>query len=229
MFTPYDWQEAIGHRAQFVESKLAFGTPVIAASFDVGVLMLTYRRQARKIFEVYDRIVVGAIGQQSDVEMIRISAIDFAHQEGYTHSEQDVTLQRLVNALSGPVKRAFADFSSPPVVASCLFAEVCKAPDGDSFAVLEYDGDFNISKGWAVVAPEANLTKAFAERLAELKTKGVKLEPGLRAMEKLWKEAIESASHQPGSEIFEELTLETAVLERNPKGENRFRHLGDLK
>ena len=67
MFTPYDWQEGIGNRASYIESRLAQGAPVLAKSLPDGILLFTYRRQAKKIYEVYDRIVYSGVGQQSDI------------------------------------------------------------------------------------------------------------------------------------------------------------------
>ena len=82
MFTPYDWQEGIGHRAQYIQAKLAQGAPVIAVSIPAGILVFTYRRQSRKVYEIYDRIIFAGIGQQSDVEAVRIAALEFASKEG---------------------------------------------------------------------------------------------------------------------------------------------------
>src|SRR3569832_1637489 len=76
VFTPYDWQEGIGNRAQYIEGKLAQGLPVLALSLAEGILLFTYRRQARKIYEIYDRLIFAGVGQQSDVEALRIAAVD---------------------------------------------------------------------------------------------------------------------------------------------------------
>ena len=67
MQTPYDWQEAIAHRAEFIEDRLSQGTPALAVSIDAGVLFYTYKRQARKLFEIYDHLAMAGIGQQSAV------------------------------------------------------------------------------------------------------------------------------------------------------------------
>src|SRR6476661_1608987 len=112
MLTPYDWQEGIGNRAQYIEGKLAQGSPVLALSRPEGILFFTYRRQTRKIYEIYDRLILAGIGQQSDVDAIRNAALEFASREGFQRSEEDVTIQRVVNALSAPLKRAFGDFGS---------------------------------------------------------------------------------------------------------------------
>jgi hypothetical protein len=62
VFTPYDWQEGIGNRAQYIEGKLAQGVPVLAVSLEEGILLFTFRRQARKIYEIYDRLLLRALG-----------------------------------------------------------------------------------------------------------------------------------------------------------------------
>src|SRR5271170_6150411 len=103
MFTPYDWQEGIGNRAQYIEGKLATGSPVLAVSLPEGILVYTYRRQARKVYEIYDKLIFAAVGQQSDVEAIRIAALEFASREGYNRSEEDVTIQRVATGMSAPL------------------------------------------------------------------------------------------------------------------------------
>jgi len=61
MITPYDWQEGIGNRAQYIEGKLKLGSPVLAVSIEAGIVAFTMRRQTRKIFEVYDRLLFSAV------------------------------------------------------------------------------------------------------------------------------------------------------------------------
>ena len=66
--------------------------------------------------------------------------------------EEDVTVQRVVSALSEPVKRAFSDFSSAPIVARSIFAEVGLTPDEDIYFTLDFDGDFRTSRRFAAIA-----------------------------------------------------------------------------
>lgn len=220
MLTPYDWQEAIGNRAQYIETKLASGLPVLAVTLQSGILMLTYRRQSRKIFEIYDRLIMGAVGQQSDVEALRVAAVDFAHQEGFSRSEEDVTLQRVVTALSAPIKRAFSDFSYSPNVAQALFAEVGTSPEEDQFAVLEFDGDFGTRTGAAFLA-HGEVASAFQERLDGFSWEGKSTESALEELTGLWQSAFTRA----GGEIPEGLDREAVLLERAPRGERRLRTL----
>src|SRR5438045_7336419 len=161
VFTPYDWQESMGNRASYIEAKLSQGSPAMAVSLKAGILVLTYRRQARKIYEIYDRLIFAAIGQQSDVESLRTAAVEFNHQEGYNRSEQDVTIQRVASALSSPLKKAFADFNTAPVVARVLFAEVNQAVADDLYYALDYDGDYSIYKQTAVLAGSESQSQAF--------------------------------------------------------------------
>ena len=75
MYTPYDWQESIGNRASYIEGKLSQGAPAMAVSLNAGILVFTYRRQAQKIYEIYDRLIFAAIGQQSDIEALRTASV----------------------------------------------------------------------------------------------------------------------------------------------------------
>lgn len=222
MLTPFDWQEAIGHRAQFVEARLAQGSPVVCASIPDGILMLTYRRQAQKIYEIYDRLGLGGIGQQSDVETLRMGAIDFAHSEGYSRSTRDVTVQRVVTALSNPLKKAFSDFQTAPVVARCVFAEVCESVAADRYYVVDYDGDYQERTHYGFVAGEPDGAKRINRLMKLHKFRLMGLEDALAALREAW-----AAGFGDGQETLKHLTRglieEAVLLERNPKGANRFR------
>ena len=222
MITPYDWQEGIGNRAQYIESRLALGSPVLAVSLNEGILIFTFRRRSRKIFEVYDRLVFAGLGQQNDIEALRIAAVDFASQEGYGRSEQDVTIQRVATALSAPLKRAFADFGSAPLVARCLFAEVNAAIEEDRYYTLDYDGDFQVSKRCAVIAGLEEQGGELLEKLSDVKA-SLSAAKAIPQLEKMW----EQAAHQEGAEPDPSLTAEAVLLERSDAHENRFRILID--
>jgi len=70
---PYRWVEAISNRREYIENELATGSPTIGLSFSEGILLLTFGRDRRKIFEIYDRIAIGGIGHPGDIERLRIS------------------------------------------------------------------------------------------------------------------------------------------------------------
>lgn len=217
MLTPYDWQESIGHRAQYIESRLEQGRPVLAVSIEAGILFVTYHRQSPKVYEIYDKLAFAALGQQSDIEALRLGAVDFAHQEGYNRSEADVTIQRVVAGLSAPLKRAFGDFGTAPVVARALFAEVAPSAEGDRYFILDYDGDYverrNFALLSAVDAPDAVAAMSEVESKASPEQAQAKLQ-------EIWE------SLQPND--GEGLTIEVALLERSDARVNRFRRLVPL-
>ncbi|MBX3111895.1 MAG: hypothetical protein KF857_07785 [Fimbriimonadaceae bacterium] len=225
MMTPYDWQEGIGHRAQYIESRLQSGVPVAAVSIPEGVLVATYRGHARKVFEVYDRLVYSAVGLQSDVEALRVAAVDFCHQEGYARSEADVSVQRVATALSAPVKRAFADFSMAPLILRCLFAEVDDSPDKDRYYKLDYDGDYSVRRYGAVVAGSADAYDTLHQKLKDDDFTEMKLDDALANL----REAVLVAMDPDGSKARDgelpELTFEAALLERGADKARRFRLL----
>jgi len=90
---PYRWVEAIATRRDYIEMQLATGSPVVALGYDAGILLLTVGQQ--KLFEIYDRIALGAIGHPGDIERLRMAAIELASTEGFTRSAADVSLRRL--------------------------------------------------------------------------------------------------------------------------------------
>ena len=149
----YDWNNALQQRNEYVEDRLKDGSPIIAVGCDEGVLMLTLRTAQRKIFEVYDRLMMGALGKQSDVEAIRLAAIDSAHREGFERSPDDVSLQRMVGfGLSPAVKKIYNDQQTIPLTVRAVFAELGLKPGHDQIFVLGYDGEFKTLTDAAVAA-----------------------------------------------------------------------------
>lgn len=152
-YIPFEFNEAIGHRREYVEDKLREGSPVVGISFDTGLLLLTIRRTQRKVFEIYDRLIFAGIGNQSDLEAIRVGAIDVAHKEGFERSPDDVTAHRIVGfALSPPLKRLFGDQWNMPAVLRALFGELGRTPAEDVFFTLNYDGEFTQAHHFAAIA-----------------------------------------------------------------------------
>jgi proteasome alpha subunit len=138
---PYRWVEAIANRREYIETQLASGSPIAAVGFNDGILFLTLGRSRQKIFEIYDRIGMGAIGHPGDIERLRMAAIELASTEGFTRSAADVSLRRLAYySLSPVMKSAFEQVYGAPFLARLLFAEVGARPEDDLFLRVEYDG-----------------------------------------------------------------------------------------
>src|ERR1041385_6086820 len=138
---PYRWVEAIANRREYIETQLASGSPITALSYRDGILFLTVGIMRPKIFEIYDRIAMGAIGHPGDIERLRLAAIELASVEGFTRAAADVSLRRLsYYSLSPVMKPAFELVYGAPYLTRMIFAEVGAKPADDLVLRVEFDG-----------------------------------------------------------------------------------------
>lgn len=138
---PYRWVEAVANRREYIETQLATGSPIAAVGYRDGILFVTLGRTRQKVFEIYDRIAMGAIGHPGDIERLRLAAIELASTEGFTRSATDVSLRRLAYySLSPVLKAAFEQIYGAPYLARMLFAEIGDQAGSDLFLRVEYDG-----------------------------------------------------------------------------------------
>ncbi|MDR3710109.1 MAG: hypothetical protein P4L33_17585 [Capsulimonadaceae bacterium] len=247
--SPYEWNESIRQRNEYIEDRLKDGSPVVAISYDNGVLILCLRPTQRKIFEIYDKLVLAAIGNQADIESIRTGAIDIAHREGFSRSPDDVSIQRIVGfAVSPSIKKVYADPFAAPIVIRALFAELGKTADVDQYLIVSYDGEFTRSQHYAVIAgtdyaEERVLNHLKSETEGNIPT----LQQALRAAVYAWgigRKHIEEEDREEGDlpsdreksgDVSDFLTehlnsgwsVEAAILERSSHRESRYRVLAE--
>lgn len=246
-YSPYDWNESIQQRNEYIEDRLKDGSPVTALVYDGGILLLSARQTQRKVYEVYDRLMFSAIGNQSDVEQIRVAAVDVAHTEGFQRSPDDVSVQRLVGMRISPaIKKVYSDPFAQPIVFKGIFAELGKKAERDQLMLLSYDGEFSTATDMAVVAGTAYAEDRMREHLkSETESGTPTLEVALRAalyawgvgMKHLETEDRADADYSTEGEgpsdvsafITEHLgkgwTVEAGILERNTPREGHFRLL----
>ncbi len=252
MYSPFDFNEAMGHRKDFVEEALRPGSPAVGIAYEGGIALLSVQRSQRKIYEIYDRQMFSAIGRQADIENIRLASIQMMHQEGFERSPDDVSVQRLVGfSLSPALKKAFGEQFASPFVIRALFAEIGRQPGADNFFTLNYDGEFRQYKGAAVVAGTSAAEDAMLEKIGE-PNPGLSREEALHKALSAWsvgaREAIkrhlaiggrdEGDDYNPLRDIDEseadsvflrdELKhgkLEVGLLERRGSRDSRFRQL----
>jgi proteasome alpha subunit len=246
---PYRWVEAIANRREYIEGQLAPGSPIAALGFRDGILFLTLGQTRQKLFEIYDRIAMGAIGHPGDIERLRMAAIELASTEGFTRSAADVSLRRLVHySLSPVMKSAFEQVYGPPYLARMLFAEVGARPEDDLFLRVEYDGEI-ASNG----ATYARARQDFAV-LSGTRQSGELMEAFLKtehkpdcSFEAAAKSALDAwsvghmlmqangAKELPGRDAIKQhcreqlaiAAIESAVLERDGTTTIRYRSLSD--
>jgi len=248
-YSPYDWNDSIQQRNEYIEDRLKDGSPVVCLTYDAGLLLLSVRQTQRKVYEIYDKLMFSAIGNQSDVEQIRVAAVDVAHAEGFQRSPDDVSVQRLVGfRLSPAIKKIYSDPFAQPVVFKGIFAEMGKTPERDYIVTLSYDGEFSSSPQMAVIAGTAYAEDRMREHLkSETETGAPTLENGLRAALYAWGvgmkhleaedradadystdgEGQKDVSSFIGEHLGKGWIVEAGILERNVTRESRFRMLAE--
>jgi proteasome alpha subunit len=243
MLTPYDWNQTVRQRVEFVTEQLREGSPVVGVSFASGLALVTLRRAQRKVFDIYDRVIYAALGNQGDLEAVRLAAVDFAHKEGFTRSPQDVTAQRIVgSALSPAMKAAFGDPFRTPFVVRGLFAELRRRPEDDLFFTLDHDGEFFSDPRRAVVAGTPEAEEAGRAALGETDLAAAAEPEAIAAALQAWGATwatVHTASdeNEPGTTpsvspvaaltaALEESSVEVGVLDRETTRMDGFRLLG---
>jgi len=246
---PYRWVEAIANRREYIETQLASGSPIAAVGYREGILFLTLGRARQKIFEIYDRIAMGAIGHPGDIERLRMGAIELASTEGFTRSSADVSLRRLAHySLSPVMKTAFEQIYGPPYLARLLFAEVGARPEEDLFLRLEYDGAI-AANGSGISQTRSNYavlsaTRQSTELMELFLQREHRVDGDLTAAINLALDAWSIGHLTMGEDKVHELPersvivqhrqeqlatagIEAAVLERNARSAIRYRSLSD--
>jgi len=238
---PYRWVEAIATRRDYIETQLSSGSPIVALTYADGILMFTVGQQ--KLFEIYDRIALGAIGHPGDIERLRMAAIELASTEGFARSAADVSLRRLAYySLSPVMKNAFEQIYGAPFLARLLFAEIGATPAEDLFLRVEYDGAISQKKSgnkrFAVLAP----TKKSAEQMEQFIEREDRGDENLeRALElafdawtagqKLLEEGAALLSREEiraqRQERLGDGIVEAAVLDRRARSAVQYRALDD--
>lgn len=251
VYIPFEAEEALRHRRDYAEDALRQGSPVAGISMESGVLLLTVRGPQRKIFEIYDRIMFSAVGNQSDIEALRLAAIEVAHREGFERSPDDVTAARLVGfSLSPPLKRLFGDrWGALPAVVRAVLAELGARTEEDSFHILNYDGEFSRQRDVAAIAGTEEAEQAMLAELREAK-RPHDLDAACRAALRAWGKGVLAARQttSPSLDASEETgaaplsddqfeaflrgevqngTIEAGFLDRETRRESRFRLLGE--
>ncbi len=246
---PYRWVEAVANRREYIETQLASGSPIAAVGYREGILFVTLGRTRQKVYEIYDRIAMGAIGHPGDIERLRMAAIELASTEGFTRSATDVSLRRLAYySLSPVLKAAFEQIYGAPYLARMLFAEIGSEPENDLFLRVEYDGAIatngatfsDTRQDFGALSGTRGSTEAMEAYLKQEHKSGATLRGALRTALDAWAVGhllmSEAAGRElPGKEAIaaerkKQLAtsgIEAAVLERDERIAIRYRALAD--
>jgi proteasome alpha subunit len=248
---PYRWVEAIANRGEYIETQLATGSPIAAVGYRDGILFVTLGRSRQKLFEIYDRIAMGAIGHPGDIERLRMAAIELASAEGFTRSAADVSLRRLAHySLSPVLKAAFEQVYGPPYLARMLFAEIGAKQETDLFLRLEYDGAIATNSGtvgqtrqdFGAISGTRQSTELMETFLRAEHTAGATFERALKLALDAWTVGHLALGDSGVKELparekilaerkdrLRATGLEAAVLERDDKNAIRYRALTEAE
>src|SRR5436190_8320251 len=248
---PYRWVEAIANRAEYIETQLASGSPIVALGYREGILFLTLGKTRQKLFEIYDRIAMGAIGHPGDIERLRMAAIELASTEGFTRSAADVSLRRLAYySLSPVLKAAFEQVYGAPYLARMLFAEIGPKQENDLFLRLDHDGAIETNSAsfartrydFGAVSGTRKSTELMERFLQDEHSEGASFERALKVGLDAWTIghlALGDAGLKelpPREKIAAErkerlraIGIEAAVLERNEQIAIRYRTLSEAE
>jgi proteasome alpha subunit len=150
---PYRWVEAVSNRRQYLDDQFTQGSPVIAVTYDAGILLLTVSKGTPKLYEIYDRLALGGMGHPADLEKLRFSLLEMAHVEGFNRSPSDVTGGRMVKYGIAPmIKQAFEEVFKAPFIVKILLAELGQKAGKDRLLTINYDGTFEEQTHCAVLA-----------------------------------------------------------------------------
>ena len=244
---PYRWAEAVANRREYIEDQLRGGSPVVGLGYRDGALLLTLGQGQRKIFEVYDRIGMAALGHPADIEKLRQSAVDLASVIGFNYSEQDVNLQQIVHFGLGPaVKTAFDEVFRSPFIVRVLMLELDVSEEGAVFYTVDYDGTFHKHEGRGVLGNIPEADGLMRSRLPDT-TGRLSLRNALKAALEAWavgrfvstldeipretseleRVADEADLQAILKDALESATVEAVVLDRSDTDKRRFRVLGN--
>lgn len=192
---PYRWVEAVGNRRQYLDEQFKQGSPVVALTYDGGILLTTVSKGTPKLYEIYDRLALGGMGHPTDLEKLRFSLLEMAHVEGFNRSPSDVTGSRLVKYGIAPIiKQAFEEVYKAPFIVRILVAELGQKPERDALLTINYDGTFEETTGCAVLAATPAAQLKMTAYLKEQKPATLSLGQALDLSLRAW--AIGSLAHQ---------------------------------
>ena len=143
---PYRWLEAVENRREYVREQLKGGSPAFGVKLPDGILLVAIGSGNSKVFELFDRHALAALGHPADIEKIRQAAIDAAHMEAFTRAPEDVSLRRLIGfGLSPQLKTNFEQIFSAPFLIEMLLAELHNDAANDVLVRLHFDGSFEFA------------------------------------------------------------------------------------
>jgi proteasome alpha subunit len=149
-------EQLIKDRAEFAQKGIARGRSMVAAIYDIGVLLVAENPSAslNKISEVYDRIAFAGVGKYNEFDRLREAGIRWADGTGFTYSREDVDARALANYYAQHLGDMFTEGQKP------LEVEILVAQLGSKFRPTKlyrvaYEGTISDEARFAVLGGDA--------------------------------------------------------------------------
>lgn len=171
-------EQLIKDRAEFAQKGIARGRSIVAAIYDVGVVLVAENPSASlyKISEIYDRIAFAGVGKYNEFDRLREAGIRWADGTGFTYSREDVDARALANYYAQHLGDMFTEGQKP------LEVEILVAQLGNKFRStklyrIAYEGTISDEENFAVLGGDAETIK---ERFAALEVGHLSLSDTLK-------------------------------------------------
>ncbi len=154
-------EQLIKDRAEFAQKGIARGRSIVAAIYDVGVLMVAENPSAslNKISEIYDRIAFAGVGKYNEFDRLREAGIRWADGTGFTYSREDVDARALANYYAQHIGDMFTE-GQKPLEVEVLVAQLGTAIRPTKLFRIAYEGTISDEPRYAVLGGDAEAIKS---------------------------------------------------------------------
>jgi proteasome alpha subunit len=134
-------EQAMKDRAEYAQKNIARGRPVVATTFDEGILIVAENpsRSLHKISEIYDRIAFAGVGRYNEYEQLRVAGVRHADTKGFAFSREDVDARSLANLYGQYLNNVFTH-EMKPLEVEILVAELSDNQKPDQLYHIAYEG-----------------------------------------------------------------------------------------
>lgn len=153
-------EQLIKDRAEFAQKGIARGRSMVAAIYDVGVLLVAENPSAslNKISEVYDRIAFAGVGKYNEFDRLREAGIRWADGTGFTYSREDVDARALANYYAQHLGDMFTE-GQKPLEVEILVAQLGSKIRPTKLYRVAYEGTISDENRFAVLGGDAETIK----------------------------------------------------------------------
>jgi proteasome alpha subunit len=154
-------EQMMKDRAEFAQKGIARGRSIVAAIYDVGVLLVAENPSASlyKISEVYDRMAFAGVGKYNEFDRLREAGIRWADSTGFTYSREDVDARALANFYAQHLGDMFTE-GQKPLEVEVLVAQLGNKLRPTKLYRIAYEGTIADEPRFAVLGGDAETIKA---------------------------------------------------------------------